>query len=113
MRINIKNWIFNFFRALWKRSLYLIILILWILLIGGIIFLKVFIGPLVPDTNFEFFLIGLGISPAFITGIVKVLIGAVYILIWLYFWHRSIRMYFWRTIMKYNPPTNEKSDEQE
>lgn len=94
----------------------IIIFLIWILLLIGFFFLKVYVGPLQPDTNFVLFLTGLCIPMSIInllTGMVQVFIAAIYVLMWLYLWHRLIRMYFWRTIMKYNPPTNEKSDEQE
>jgi len=80
-------------------GLLLIIGIIWGFLLIGILFLKVYIGPMqaIP-TLYNYF-------PAalidFVTSIVKVIIAGVYILIWLYLWNRSVRTYFWRAIKKY------------
>ena len=94
----------------------IIIFLIWILLLIGFFFLKVYLGPLQPDANFVLFLTGLGIPMSIIdllTGMVQIFIAAIYILMWLYLWHRLIRMYFWRTAMKYNPPLNNESNESE
>ena len=80
-------------------GLLLIISIIWVLLLIGILFLKVYIGPMqaIP-TLINYF-------PAafidFVTSIVKVIIAGIYVLIWLYLWNRSVRTYFWRAIKKY------------
>ncbi|MHA1264813.1 MAG: hypothetical protein ACTSRS_06205 [Candidatus Helarchaeota archaeon] len=85
-------------------GLLLIITLIWLMLLIGIVFLKVYIGPLEPDPGFVNFLQNLGFSSSAIsllTGFVQVTIAAIYVLLWLYLWHRLVRMYFWRTAKKY------------
>lgn len=80
-------------------GLLFIIGIIWILLILGILFLKIYVGNLTPIPEFAN-----NFSPyfvSFVTGVVKVGIAGIYVLIWLYIWHRMVRMYFWRTAKKY------------
>ena len=89
-------------------GLLLIISIIWVLLLIGILFLKVYIGPMhAIDTLDDYF-------PAafidFVTSIVKVAIAGIYVLIWLYLWNRSVRTYFWRAIKKYYGPPDESQN---
>jgi hypothetical protein len=80
-------------------GLLLIIGAIWVLLLIGILFLKVYIGPMDAISTLDNYF-----SPTlidFVTSIVKVIIAGVYVLIWLYLWNRSVRTYFWRAIKKY------------
>lgn len=78
------------------------------MLLFGILFLKVYVGPLTPISSIYNYL-----DPSLVnllTGMVQVLLAAGYFAIWLYLWYRLIRMYFWRTIKKYYPQ-NESLEE--
>ena len=92
-------------------GLLIIICIIWIMLLFGIIFLKVYVGPLEPLESFADLF-----DPAFVnllTATIQVFLAALYVLVWLYLWYRLIRMYFWRTIKKYYPSSEETSEDEE
>lgn len=80
-------------------GLLLIISVIWVLLLIGILFLKIYIGPMVAISTLDKYFSHAFID--FVTSIVKVIIAGVYVLIWLYLWNRSVRTYFWRTVKKY------------
>lgn len=80
-------------------GLLLIIGVIWVLLLMGILFLKIYIGPMTADPDLYNYFPAAFID--FMTSIVKVGIAGVYVLIWLYVWNRSVRTYFWRSIKKY------------
>ncbi|NVM55393.1 MAG: hypothetical protein HWN66_16925 [Candidatus Helarchaeota archaeon] len=93
-------------------ELLVIISVMWLLALIGILFLKVYVGPLKPLPSFEAFLISLGFSQTFVdllNGMVQVFIAAIYGLLWLYLGHRIVRLYFWRTIKKNTPPAENKN----
>ena len=92
-------------------GLIFIISIIWVLLLIGILFLAIYVGPLQPLPEITLYL-----DPYFvalITGAVKVAMAGMYVLVWLYIWHRMVRMYFWRTIDKYCPEIELKPEEKE
>jgi hypothetical protein len=84
-----------------RRNLGLLLIIgaIWILLLIGILFLKVYIGPMSADDDLINYFPQALID--FVTSLVKVAIAGFYVLIWLYLWNRSVRTYFWRAIKKY------------
>ena len=104
----IKNSVIQLISDLRKNfGLLVIISFIWIMLLFGILFLKIYVVPLQPiDTLFDIF-------PAFLvnllTSAVEVLLATAYVLIWLYLWYRLIRMYFWRTIKRHYPSSEECS----
>jgi hypothetical protein len=91
-------------------GLLLIISVIWVLLLIGILFLKVYIGPLhAIDTLYDYFPTAAAFID-FVTSIVQVIIAGIYVLIWLYLWNRAMRTYFWRTIKKYYGLTDETNN---
>ena len=92
-------------------GLLVIISIIWLMLLFGILFFKIYVGPLQPIPSiynyFDSTLVNL------ITGAVQVLLAGSYVLIWLYLWYRMIRMYFWRTVKKYYPSSENPLEEPE
>ncbi|MFX1293967.1 MAG: hypothetical protein ACFFD2_03770 [Promethearchaeota archaeon] len=89
-------------------GLLVIITLFWIMLIFGILFLKVYVGPLAPHPGIYTYLDPILVD--LLTSMVQVLISGSYVLIWLYLLYRLIRMYFWRNIKKYYPE-NESPEE--
>lgn len=80
-------------------GLLIIITIIWVMLIFGIVFLKVYVGPLQPISTLSNYLDPVLVN--LLTQVVQALLGGSYVLIWLYLWYRMVRMYFWRTMKKY------------
>ncbi|MHA1132435.1 MAG: hypothetical protein ACTSQQ_16730, partial [Candidatus Helarchaeota archaeon] len=91
-----------------NRELLVIITIIWLMLLFGILFLKIYVGPLQPISSLPGILEQLWpghgqlLSNLF-TSIIQVMLAVSYVGIWLYLWYRMIRMYFWRTIKKFYP----------
>ena len=104
----------NKLKLLWadlrrNLGLLLIIGIIWIIFLIGILFLKIYIGPMeaIPSLSYYF-------SQAFIdfvTSIVKVAIAGIYVLMWLYLWNRMVRTYFWRAIQRHYEMPDENKNE--
>ena len=90
-------------------GLLIIITIIWVMLLFGIVFLKVYVGPLAPISTIYSYLDANLVN--LLTAGVQVLLAASYVGIWLYLWYRLVRMYFWRTVKKYYPPSENESEE--
>lgn len=94
-----------------RRNLGLLLIIgaIWIILLIGILFLKIYIGPMQAIPSLSKYFSQTFIS--FVTSVVKVVIAGVYALMWLYLWNRMVRTYFWRAIQKYYGLPNENNNE--
>jgi hypothetical protein len=87
-----------------RRHLGLIFIItfIWILLLIGIVFLAIYVGPLEAGSIIYTYIHEVWFIDL-MTGVVQVGMAGTYVLVWLYIWQRMVRMYFWRTIEKYMP----------
>ncbi|MHA1313181.1 MAG: hypothetical protein ACTSRB_04695 [Candidatus Helarchaeota archaeon] len=90
-----------------KKSLIVlmcIMTIIWLAALAIIGFLFLYVAPLQNPPGQAGFVWDL------ITDFVKMFIPVTLVIVWLYFWHVLIRMFFWRTL-KNNNEENQKEEE--
>ncbi len=92
-------------------GLLVIISIIWLMLLFGILFFKIYVGPLEPIPSIYNYFDSTFVN--LMTGTVQVLLAGSYVLIWLYLWYKLIQMYFWRTIKKHYPSSENPPEESE